>query len=383
VTPSIEPVVKTFQRALASHPPLPWSFGIRGPDGREAQVGDGPPAATLVVRDGRGAQALRALDSLAVGEAYLRGALDVEGDFARLLSLRGILFRNRHPLLSALRFVRPLVMGQARADRAAIAEHYDEDPDFFTLFLDRRHRAYSQGVFASDDEPLEDAITRKMEYALDAVGARPGDRVLDIGAGWGAFSEFAGKRGVQVTSLTISEPSRAYVQALIDRERLPCHVRMEHLMEHAPVQPYDAIVNLGVTEHLPHYAATLRAYHRLLKPGGAVYLDASATRQKYRVSAFFERHVFRGNGTPLCLHDYLAALARSPLELVSVLNDRHNYMLTAQAWARNLDAHRDEIERRWGQPQFRRFRVYLWGCVDGFRRDLVQAYRWVLRKPAA
>jgi cyclopropane-fatty-acyl-phospholipid synthase len=377
---TLEPVVNALRRELTSHPPLPFNLGIRGPDGSLAMLGEGPPHAILVVRDRIGAAALRSMDSLAAGKAYLAGSLDVEGDFAHVLSLRGIVFRNRHPILSLMRFVRPLVIGQVASDRAAIAEHYNEDPEFFTLFLDRRHRAYSQGVYTRDDEPLEDAINRKLDFALEATGVGPGDRVLDIGAGWGAFTEYAGRKGIRVTSLTISQQSRDYVQGLIDREQLPCQVRMEHLFEHQPEQPYDAIVNLGVTEHLPDYDGTLRLYDRLLKPGGKVYLDASATRRKYRVSAFFERYIFRGNGTPLCLHDYLAAVAQSPLEIETVINDRHNYLLTTRAWAENLDRHREEIEARWGPAQYRRFRVYLWGCVDGFRRDLIQAYRWVLRK---
>jgi cyclopropane-fatty-acyl-phospholipid synthase len=376
----LEPVLSTIRRELTLNP-LSWTLGIRGPDGSMATVGDGPAEATLVIRDRWGAEALRRLDSLAAGEAYLRGSLDVEGDFARILSLRGILFRNRHPVLSLMRFVRPWVLGQVASDRAAIAEHYNEDPDFFTLFLDQRHRAYSQGVYEHEDDPLEDAISRKMEFAVESAGIRPGDRVLDIGAGWGAFTEFGGKRGIRVTSLTISPQSRDYVQGVIDRDGLPCRVRMEHLLEHQPEEPYDAIVNLGVTEHLPDYAGTLKKYHDLLKPGGKVYLDASATRRKYRVSAFFERHIFRGNGTPLCLHDYLTAVAQSPMEVETVINDRENYMLTTRAWAQNLDRHRETIEARWGAAQYRRFRVYLWGCVDGFRRDVIQAYRWVLRKP--
>jgi len=376
----LEPVVKALRRELTSHPPLPFNLGIRGPDGSLATLGEGPPHATLVVKDRVGADALRSMDSLAAGEAYLSGSLDVEGDFAHVLSLRGIVFRNRHPILSLLRFVRPLLIGQVASDRAAIAEHYNEDPDFFTLFLDGRHRAYSQGVYAHDDEPLEDAISRKLDFAVEAAQLSPGDRVLDIGAGWGAFTQYGGRKGIRVTSLTISEPSRDYVQGLVDREQLPCQVRLEHLYEHRPEQPYDAIVNLGVTEHLPDYAGTLKLYERLLRPGGRVYLDASATRRKYRVSAFFERYIFRGNGTPLCLHDYLSAVAQSPLEVETVINDRHNYLLTTRAWAERLDRHREEIEARWGPAQYRRFRVYLWGCVDGFRRDLIQAYRWVLRK---
>ncbi|HYJ78547.1 MAG TPA: class I SAM-dependent methyltransferase, partial [Longimicrobiaceae bacterium] len=107
-----------------------------------------------------------------------------------------------------------------------------------------------------------------------------------------------------------------------------------------------------------------------------------ACRAKRDVSDFFERHIFPGNGSPLCLHDYLTALSRTPFELEVVHNDRANYLLTTRRWAEKLDRHRDEVERRWGKTQYRRFQIYLWGCVDGFTRDVIQAYRLVLRLPA-
>ena len=342
-------------------------------------LGRGEPAATLVVNDRNGIAALSTLDILRIGEAYLAGSLDVIGDLSRLLALRD-LFTDRHPLRFLYRFVRPMLFGQVSTDRAFIAEHYDTDPEFYLAFLDRRHRCYSQAVFAHEQEPLEDAITRKLELPLEAIRAKPGDRVLDIGGGWGAFVEFAGKRGIRVTSLTISEPSRRFIQELIDRQHLPCEVRAEHFFEHRPSEPYDAIVNLGVSEHLPDYPATVQRYYELLAPGGRVYLDSSATRVRNNVSSFFERYIYRGNGTPLHLPGYVDAVTRSPLQLLSVTDDRENYRLTTRCWAERLDGNRDEVERRWGRAQYRRFQLYLWGCVDGFRRDELQAYRLVLRR---
>ena len=375
-------LVKAIESRYASFFPedqrVPFAVQLAG--GPTAVFGGDEPAATLVVKDPSGMAALRTLDVARIGDAYLNGALDVLGDLSRLLALRD-LFRDRHPILYLSRFLLPALRGQVQSDRSWIAAHYNEDPDFFLLFLDARHRCYSQAVFESDDEPLEAAMTRKLDFALDSIGVRAGDRVLDIGGGWGAFTEYAGRKGIHVTSLTISEPSRHFVQGIIDREGLPCEIRLEHFFEHRPERPYDAIVNLGVTEHLPDYHGTLRRYHELLKPGGKVYLDASASRRKHDVSTFLERHVFPGNGSPLCLYDYLEALSRTPLQVEQVINDRHNYLLTTHAWAEALDRHREEVERRWGMRQYRRFQVYLWGCVDGFRRDTIQAYRLVLRRP--
>jgi cyclopropane-fatty-acyl-phospholipid synthase len=355
-------------------------FMIRLPDGTESLIGNGEPEVTLVVSSRDGLDALSTFDLATVGEAYLEGHLDAEGDLSHLLALR-TLFTDRHPLQFAARFVRPLLRGQIRSDHEWIAHHYENDPDFFLSFLDKRHRAYSQGVFEHPDEPLEDGITRKLDFAVTSTGVKAGDRVLDIGGGWGAFVEYGGQRGLQVTSLTISEASRAFVQGLIDEQGLPCEIRREHFFDHTPAEPYDAIVNLGVTEHLPDYPRTLAKYLSLLKPGGRVYIDASAARRKNFVSTFVEKQLFPGNGSPLSLKNYVAALSRTPLELEQVVNDRMNYGITTRRWAENLDAARATIEARWGSRQYRLFRLYLWGCVDGFRRDHIQAYRLVLRKP--
>jgi cyclopropane-fatty-acyl-phospholipid synthase len=355
----------------------PVPFALRTADGPPNVFGRADPAFTLVLKDRSAVAALSTLDLMAVGEAYLRGALDIEGDFLRVLSLRK-LFSDRHPLRWAWKFVRPLMFGQVNADAENIAHHYDEDPEFFLSFLDRDYRAYSQGVFESDDEPLEAGIRRKLDFTLDQIGVKEGDRVLDVGGGWGAWTQYAGERGIRVTSLTISQASETFINGLITRLRLPCRVVRQHLFDHESPQKYDAIVNLGVTEHLPDYGRTLKKYASLLKPGGRVALDASASRRKYAVSAFFEKHIYQGNGTTACIHDYLKHVAQSPFSIMTVLNDTKNYEITTRHWAQNLDAHRDELVRRFGLAQYRRFQVYLWGCVDGFQRDVVQAYRWVL-----
>jgi cyclopropane-fatty-acyl-phospholipid synthase len=355
-------------------------FALRTANGAGHTFGSGPPAFAIVVNSPGGLAALSTLDASRVAEAYMTGDLDVDGDLMSALVLRTF-FTDRHPLQFLWRFARPLLFGQVRSDREWIAEHYDYPAEFYLLFLDRRHRCYSHGVFASDDEPLDDAITRKLDLALEAVGARPGDHLLDIGAGWGAMTEHAGRRGIRVTSLTISRASERYVGELIARERLPGRVVLDHLLEHSPAEPYDAIVNLGVTEHLPDYRATLRKYLELLRPGGRIYLDASAARVKHDQTAFLAKYVYPGNGSLLCLHEYLAEVARTPFRLLGVHDDRNSYFLTTRAWARNLDAHRQEVEDRWGRELYRKFRLYLWACAEAFDRDMTQAYRWVLQKP--
>jgi cyclopropane-fatty-acyl-phospholipid synthase len=372
--PLLDAAVKRLGRGLA--------FEVVTPAGARHHFGAGAPRFSVRVVDARGVAALRSLDELRIGEAYLDGALDIEGDLCAALELRAGL-SDRHPLHHLWStYGQRLLFGQTRRDRAWIGEHYDESPDFYLSFLDERHRCYSHGYFAAPDEALEDAIERKLATALRSAGVGLGARVLDIGAGWGAFTEFAGRRGIEVTSLTISAESARFVGDLIAREGLPCRVLREHFLEHRASEPYDAIVNLGVTEHLPDYRASLAQYERLLRPGGRLFLDACASRIKFPFSAFVSTHLWPGNATPLVLADYLDALADTPFELLEVQNDRESYRLTTKAWAERLEARRDEIVRRFGARQYRRFRLYLWGCVHAFATDNVTAYHVLLQKPS-
>ncbi|MCW3110634.1 MAG: Cyclopropane-fatty-acyl-phospholipid synthase, partial [Segetibacter sp.] len=297
----------------------------------------------------------------------------------KAFELRGI-FKDFHPLQYLWCFVQPLIFGQVASDRKWIAEHYDLDQDFYLAFLDSKYRCYSQGVFENDKESLEDAMTHKLDFALNATGLKAGDHVLDIGGGWGAFVEYAGTKGIRVKSLTLSKESENFVNNIIKSKKLPCEVIRQHFFEHTVAEPYDAIVNLGVTEHLTDYGRTINKYESLLKRGGKIYLDASASRTKYGFHSFIYRYIYPGNYSPMCLPQYINELAKTDLELIEVINDRHNYYLTAKCWAENLEKNRNFIVTRWSEHLFRRFQVYLWGCVDVFQKDIMQAYRVVLAK---
>jgi cyclopropane-fatty-acyl-phospholipid synthase len=373
--------LKRTLESLASGLPRDTAFEVEF-GGERLRIGAGQVKFRVAIHNRRGASALCSLDEKRIGEAYLDGDITVEGDLVAALDLRAGL-TDRHPLVYLWStYGQRLLFGQVNRDKQWIHEHYDNESDFYLFFLDKRHRCYSHGYFEDDDEPLERAIGRKLDTAIEACGIQPGWRVLDIGAGWGAFTEHAGKRGVRVTSLTISAESERYINELIARENLPCQVVREHFLEYAQKERYDAIVNLGVTEHLPDYAATLAQYERLLKPGGRVFLDACASRTKYSFSSFVLSHVWPGNTTPLKLADYLDAVEKTPFELIYARNDRRNYLLTTKRWAENLDQYRDEIVARWGARLYRRFRLYLWGCVHSFSTDDVTAYRLLLELPA-
>ena len=370
-------IVEKQYKSVSSHTgSIPFGLQIKGE--MVHVFGRGNPSFTIVLNDEQAVTALSSLDQNSIVEKYLNGNLDIEGDMMSVLALRE-LFNDSRGMRFLWRFIQPLLFGQVKSDKKWISSHYDTEADFFLLFLDSRHRAYSQGVFTHDLESLEDAETRKLDFAIEQTNTKPGSKVLDIGSGWGSFIEHAGKKGINVTSLTISKRSQDFVNNIINREQLPCKVLLEHFFEHNPAEKYDAIVNCGVTEHLPDYAASLKHYAKMLKPGGYLYLDASADDVKHGQGTFMAKYVFEGNGSLLCLHEYLAEVAKSPFEVIGVWNDRHNYYLTTKIWAEKLNSHREEIEHRWGQKLYRIFQLYLWGSAEGFKSGMIGAYRLVLK----
>lgn len=358
----------------------PVSFAVRFSRGDRYVIGDAEPAFCIAGLDQRGDKALASLDLLQVGDAFINGSLDVEGDILAAMSVRR-LFGDFHPLVWIGRFLPAVVRGRVGHDSESIAAHYDRDHDFFRSFLDRRYLCYTQGTFESDDEELEPAIERKLEYAFNATGIKPGSRVLDVGGGWGAFLLYAGERDAQVTSLTLSRESANFMTDLAGEAGIKAAVVCRHFLKYESPEKYDAIVNLGATEHLPDYGATIKKYAALLKPGGKVYIDALAMQRKHRTSSFLSRHIYPGRSSPLVLHEYLARIADSPFLLTEVGDERWNYFLTCRAWALRLDAARAEISERWGERLYRSFRAWLWASAASFRSGHIQAYRLVFTLP--
>ncbi len=370
-----------LEKALSKSLPANSAFEIQMPGQPLRRIGQGTVKFRVTANSGHGASAIRSLDEIRIAEAYLSGDLDIEGDLLAVFDLRNSLTDRHFVAYLWSTYGQRLVHGQTVSDKKWVHQHYDTDGDLHLQFLDKQFRCYSHGYFENDQESLEAAIQRKLATAFNSAAIQAQMRVLDIGGGWGAFTEFAGKRGARVTSLTISKESEAFCNDLIRREELPCEVVREHFLEYKTSERFDAIVNLGVTEHLPNYPRTVAQYVRLLKPGGRVYLDASASAYKYPFSSFILKYIYPGNETPLHLPSYLDALAETPLELCMLHNDRISYMLTARHWAENLDHNRSIIAARWSEAVYRRFRLYLWCCVHCFATNDMTAYHWMLQLP--
>lgn len=370
-------VLGSFARQFEN---APVSFTVTLPDGSVQPFGPGPARFSIALKNSRALKAVASMDEGRFGDAYVNGDIDLEGDMLSPFELRGSM-KDVHPVTTVWRFLQPLLFGQVHTNKQAITAHYDIDPEFFLSFLDPATPCYTQGVYLDPSETLEAATLRKFDYAFQQCGLKAGDEILEIGPGWGAWFEYASKRGVKCTGITISDVSKKYLDSRAKTLGYDWDIQICDLLEYAPNRKFDAIVIMGVIEHLPDYLAVLTKFETLIKPGGKIFLDGSACIKKFELSSFMVKYIYGGNHSFLVLHDFLDKLARTKLEATEILNDRVSYFLTFQQWAKNFDANRDFVVQRFGEFNYRRFRLYLWGAAYEFLTRSLDCYRMIIQAP--
>ncbi len=353
-------------------------FEMEFPDGRIVSSGEGVPTFKLKINTD---DAFRGgFSELAIAEAYIGGEFNIEGEMGSAMDTRAH-FKDKLDWRMLLKFWSTFVFSsRIRSNKKAVDFHYSFGDDFYLSFIDRRYRLYSHCLFHKEDESLEDASEHKLESMFEALNLEPGMRLLDIGGGWGGVTQYCGRRHIHVTALTIADDSYAFIKRLIEREDLPGEVLLEDFLKHQPTEPYDAIVIFGVIEHLPDYRRFFERIWACLKPGGRLYLDASASKEKFDVSTFSRRYIWPPPHTFLCLQDLIKELLFYGMDLVEIANESADYSLTMRHWAERLEAHRNEIIERWGERLYRTYRIYLWGGSRSFAHGFLQAYHVVAQR---
>jgi cyclopropane-fatty-acyl-phospholipid synthase len=364
-----------------------------------ASNGGGP---TFYVRSpSAAAHALRAPGQLGLGRAYVSGAIEVDDmdaviellDSWQPPSLDGA--AKRRLLLGAVRAAgiqrpprRPdaeLVLSGRRhskeRDAAAVRHHYDVSNDFFALFLDES-MTYSCAFFAEGAETLEQAQEEKLDTVARKLALEQGDRVLDVGCGWGAFPlRAATKYGASVLGITLSPPqaerARQRAQEAGVADRVEVRV-MDYRDLAASGERFDAIASIGMVEHVGEeqidvYARTLAG---LLEPGGRL-LNHGIARLRHsdpEAGAFSERYVFP-DGEPLHLSRVLLALERAGFVTRHVSEHGADYAETLRHWARRLDENLEQALRLAGPERVRVWRLYLRAARNGFENGFMSIYQ--------
>ncbi len=363
----------------------------------------GPADADVTLR----AAGLAPLSHLATGqvgrlaEDYVEGRIEIDGSMRAVIEVAAGLVHGdpteaaaRGPLgwwRELLHRGKSLQQHRPDADAKQVEFHYDVSDDFYALWLDPR-RVYSCAYFRSPELTIAQAQEAKLEHICRKLMLAPGERFLDIGAGWGGLLLWAAEHhGVRATGITLSKNQHAHVNRLIDERGLRGRVemRLQDYRELPEREPFDKIASVGMVEHvgsanLPRYFDQIR---RLLVPGGLVLnhgITAGGTRNRQigaGIGDFIERYIFPG-GELVHISQMLQALADQGLEAVDVENLRPHYARTLWAWSDALEAQLDRARALTGEKVVRAYRLYLAGSAMGFERGWMALHQTLASRPS-
>lgn len=381
--------------------PLPAA--VRFWDGSEFGPGEPGEATDTVVLKNRRAltYAISRPDQLGIARAWVAGDVELEGDLFRVMDkgaqLYGFDFSLKEKLeaawiaarLGVIRVPPPKPpaseakpagrLHSLRRDREVIQYHYDVSNDFYRLILGPT-MVYSCAYFATPDDSLEEAQTRKLDVICRKLDLKPGERLLDIGCGWGSLIMHAAANfGVEAVGVTLSNE-----QATLARERITgtgledrCQVRIEDYREVSD-GPYDKIASVGMFEHvgssqLDRYMSTVAA---LGKPGGLALHHGICRMHTDEESpnTFITRYVFP-DGELHRVSKVTAALERSGQELRDDESLREHYAYTLRHWVTNLAAGKEKAVAEAGAERERIWRLYMTASALAFERGDIAVHQ--------
>ena len=330
-----------------------------------------------------------------VGQDYVEGRLDFDGAMRDLTAIAAQMISadptrgeaGAAPLAwwrEVVRGARSRARHQVNADAVQVQFHYDVSDEFYALWLDPR-RVYSCAYFRDAGMTLAQAQEAKLDHICRKLMLKPGERFLNINAGWGGLLMWAAENyGVQAHGITLSKNQHAHVSQLIDRHGLQGRVTMQ-LIDYRELpedRPFDKIASVGMFEHvgraqLPDYFAKV---YRLLKPGGLLMnhgITAGGTRNDQLgagMGDFIERYIFPG-GELLHVSHVLKVMSEAHLEPLDLENLRPHYARTLWGWSDALEAQLEAARQVTREAVVRAYRLYLAGSAMCFEQGWISLFQ--------
>jgi cyclopropane-fatty-acyl-phospholipid synthase len=331
------------------------------------------------------------LDNLA--EGYVNGHFDVQGLAHDIVDAASKLAHAAVPMQGKFARIFSPVRHNRAKDARSIEHHYDVSNDFYRLWLDPQ-MVYSCAYFPTQTEPLELAQSAKLDHILNKLMLKPGERLLDIGCGWGALAIRAAQQyGANVVGVTLSKNQHALALERVAQAGLEGQVEIR-LQDYRDIDEregqFDKITSVGMFEHvgLNHLPAYFGKIHSLLKDGGLVLnhgitsTDPGSGSTPLGAAKFIDKYVFPNGELPhisLALKDMQTA----GLEALDVECLRRHYARTLGHWAENYENHADTIRTMVSETTFRIWRIYLAGCAHAFAQNWVSLHQVLACKAGA
>lgn len=361
---------------------IPVSFQLES-NGEIVNVGDGEPAFKVTMNRELDKTALLTSTSLALGEAYMRGDIEVDKDlFTVVDTFLGQMgkFTTDKKKLKNLIFTSKSKLNQKKE----VSSHYDIGNDFYKLWLDET-MSYSCGYFKNDSDTLYQAQVNKVDHILEKLQLKPGMTLLDIGCGWGFLLKRAvEKYQVKGCGITLSQEQYNQFSKEIEEQGLSDRLQVK-IMDYRDLvkskHKFDRVVSVGMIEHVGrgNYELFMESAASVLKPGGLFLLHYISAQKEYPGDAFIKKYIFPGGVIP-SLREIISILPDYNFYTLDVESLRRHYMKTLLCWRKNFLENRDKVVEMQGEEFTRMWDVYLASCAATFHNGIIDLHQILMTK---
>lgn len=357
-------------------------FLVRFKD-NEYRIGEGEPEFTVCFKQPIPVSELLSSTSIALGEAYMDGSLDIKGNLYEALDhFLGQMgkFSTDENALKKLIYSSLSKKNQEKE----VTSHYDIGNDFYKLWLDDT-LSYSCAYFKNPEDTLYQAQVNKVEYILEKLHLEEGMTLLDIGCGWGfLLIEAAKKYKVHGTGITLSREQYAEFKRRIAREGLKDYLSVE-LMDYRDLPKlgvqFDRVVSVGMVEHVgrENYQLFNDCVKQVLKEGGLYLLHFISALKEHPGDAWIKKYIFPGGVVP-SLREMIYAMSEDDFHILDVENLRLHYHKTLLCWEKNYREHLDEIKEMFDERFIRMWDMYLSACAATFHNGIIDLHQILVTK---
>ena len=359
------------------------SFCVKFWDGDEVKVGENEPLFKIILKKPIPKKDILKSTTLAFGEAYMNGDLEVEGDF--LLMLNTVLkykekfttdFRGLPKIFSNLT--------SRKKQKEEVTYHYDIGNDFYKLWLDDT-LSYSCAYFKNENESLGEAQLNKIHHLLKKLNLSEGMTLLDIGCGWGALLIEAAKLyKIKGLGITLSEEQYRAFKEKIEKENLQDYLQVK-LMDYRELEKsgllFDRVVSVGMLEHVgrSNYDLFMKCVSKVLKKEGVFVLHYISGLYESEGDAWIRKYIFPGGVIPT-LREIISLSADYRFYTVDVESLRMHYYKTLIKWAENFEKNTDKVREMFDEKFVRMWRMYLYSCAACFYTGVIDLHQIVFTK---